>query len=41
MYTFELILQYRKAGKERDLDAVLAVFSQDALIVTPLKEAAM
>ncbi len=37
MYTFELSLQYRKAVKERDLDAVLAVFSPDALIVTPLK----
>ena len=37
MYTFELSLQYRKAVKERNLDAVLAVFSPDALIVTPLK----
>jgi hypothetical protein len=37
MYTFELSLQYRKAVKERDLEAVLAVFSPDALIVTPLK----
>jgi len=37
MYTFELSLQYRKAVKERDLDGVLAVFSPDALIVTPLK----
>jgi hypothetical protein len=37
MYTFELSLQYRKAVKERDLEAVLAVFSPDAIIVTPLK----
>ena len=37
MYTFELSLQYRKAVKERDLDAVLAVFCPEALIVTPLK----
>jgi len=37
MYTFELSLQYRKAVKERNLDAVLSVFSPDALIVTPLK----
>jgi hypothetical protein len=37
MYTFELSLQYRKAVKKRDLEAVLAVFSPDALIVTPLK----
>lgn len=37
MYTFELSLRYRKAVKERDLNAVLAVFSSDAVIVTPLK----
>jgi hypothetical protein len=37
MYTFELSLQYRKAVKHRDLDGVLAVFSPDALILTPLK----
>jgi hypothetical protein len=37
MYTFELSLQYRKAVKERDLDAVLSVFAPDATIVTPLK----
>jgi len=37
MYTFELSLQYRKAVRERDLDAVLALFSPDALIETPLK----
>jgi hypothetical protein len=37
MYTFELSLQYRKAVKERDLDAVLALFSPEAMIITPLK----
>ena len=37
MYTFELSLQYRKAVKERNLDAVLALFSPDAMIITPLK----
>jgi hypothetical protein len=37
MYTFELSLKYRKAVKERNLDAVLAVFAPDAVIVTPLK----
>jgi hypothetical protein len=37
MYTFELSLQYRKAVKDRDLDAVLSVFCPNASIVTPLK----
>jgi hypothetical protein len=37
MYTFELSLQYRKAVKERDLEAVLALFSSNAVIATPLK----
>jgi hypothetical protein len=37
MYTFELSLQYRKAVRERNLDAVIALFSSDAVIVTPLK----
>jgi hypothetical protein len=37
MYAFELSLRYRKAVKDRNLDAVLALFSPEALIVTPLK----
>jgi hypothetical protein len=37
MYAFELSLQYRKAVKERNFDAILFLFSPDAVIVTPLK----
>jgi hypothetical protein len=37
MYAFELSLQYRKAVKERNFDAILLLFSPDAVIVTPLK----
>jgi hypothetical protein len=37
MYAFELSLQYRKAVKERNFDAILSLFSPDAVIVTPLK----
>jgi hypothetical protein len=37
MYAFELSLQYRRAVKERNFDAILAMFAPDAVIVTPLK----
>jgi len=37
MYAFELSLQYRKAVRDRDFDAILSMFSPDAVIVTPLK----
>jgi hypothetical protein len=37
MYAFELSLQYRKAVKERNFNAILSLFSSDAVIVTPLK----
>jgi hypothetical protein len=37
MYAFELSLQYRKAVRDRDFDAILSMFSSDAVIVTPLK----
>jgi hypothetical protein len=37
MYAFELSLQYRLAVKERNLDAILPMFSVDAVIETPLR----
>jgi hypothetical protein len=37
MYAFEVSLRYRLAVKERNLDAVLETFSDDAVIETPLK----
>lgn len=37
MYAFELNLRYRLAVKERNLDAILSMFSEDAIIQTPLK----
>lgn len=37
MYAFELSLQYRKAVRDRDFEAILSMFSSDAVIITPLK----
>jgi hypothetical protein len=37
MYAFELSLQYRRAVKERNMDAILSIFSTEAVITTPLK----
>jgi hypothetical protein len=37
MYAFELSLQYRMAVKERNLEAILPMFSDDAVIETPLR----
>jgi hypothetical protein len=37
MYAFELSLQYRRAVQEHDLERILAMFEQDAVIVSPLK----
>ncbi|MBK4735208.1 nuclear transport factor 2-like protein [Noviherbaspirillum pedocola] len=37
MYAFDLSLQYRIAVRDRDFDKVLAIFTPDAEIITPLK----
>jgi hypothetical protein len=37
MYTFELSLKYRIAVKERNLEAIISMFSLDAVVITPLK----